>query len=165
MYDFGRQKFMIVLYIVTAFCLNPIVSSVESNEVIFYEDPYFSGYPSNHSLKPGMIQLSYDYFDMHTSSIEVGSDVKVAVFRHLGFSGPSKIFEKSTNYVGDYWNDEIKSFIVIPKDQAVPLGVKMSDTAPNTVTGYEPVSQFFPAPDYLGIDEYPYEDHFLNLLP
>lgn len=164
MCDIAEHKHMIILYLPVMLSLIPVAFGVESNEVIFYEDPGFSGYSFNWNLEPGMSQLSYETFYGKTSSIEVGSDVKVAVFRHIVFCGPSRVFQDTISYVGDYWNDEISSFIVFPKDQAVPLGVKMSDTAPNTVTGYEPVSQFFPAPDYFNTADRVYSRIFLNLV-
>ena len=164
MFDVAKQKQMIMLYLLITLSLNSIALGVESNEVIFYEDPGFSGYSFNWSLEPGMRHLTSETFYGYPSSIEVGSDVKVAVYRHLAFCGPSAVFEDSTSYVGNYWNDEISSFIIFPKDQALPLGVKFSDTDPYTVSGSESVSQFFSLPDYLYLDERYYGEDFCTFV-
>jgi len=84
------------------------------------------------------------------SSVEVGSEVKVAFYRHSIFCGPSKIFEGNVSDLGDYWNDQMSSLIVFSKDYVAPPGVRLSETNPNTITGFEPVSQFFPLIEYKG---------------
>jgi len=86
-------------------------------------------------------------------SIEIGSNLKIAVYRGTGFAGSYKIFGSSVSYVGEYWDGAIRSIIIFPKEQSAPLGVILSDTAPNTISGYEPTSVFFPLPENINDKE------------
>ncbi len=151
----GKQKHMIIMYLLIFFyCLNSVTLGVGPNEVIIWGEAGFSGESRSLVLDPGMRQR----LDSNTrweplKSMELGSNVSVAVYRRYSFEGPYKIFEDSVGYVGDYWNGAIWSIIIFPKNQTTPLGVTLSDTAPNTVSGYEPTSEFFPLPEDLNETE------------
>ena len=86
------------------------------------------------------------------SAIQVGSEVRVAVYRHQGFAGSSTVFSSDTHSVGGYWNDEISSLIVFPKRLGsrtldAPLGISLGEASCYTVTGYSPVRAFYPLPE------------------
>jgi len=155
MYDLSREKHWIVLYLLITFCLDSIASGVGPTEVVLWENPGYSGYSYSYAIDPNDRLATKDVYQVHgldniISSVEVGSEVKVAFYRHSIFCGPSKVFEGNVSYVGDYWNDQMSSLIIFSKDYVVPPGVRLSETDPNTITGFEPVSQFFPLIEYKG---------------
>ncbi|MCJ7444931.1 MAG: hypothetical protein MUO26_10445 [Methanotrichaceae archaeon] len=137
--------------------MNSVASGVAPNEVIVWVDAGFHGDSYSMTLEPGMrhrlVHGFPGWLNDAISSIEVGSNVKAAVYRRSYFSGNSRVFGDSVSYAGDYWNDAISSIVIFPKEQADPSGVILSDTAFNTITGYEPVSEFFPLPENLNDKE------------
>ena len=127
MFDAGKHKDKILLFLLVIYCLNSVALGVGPKEVITWENTGFSGESRLWYFDPGMRQK----LDSNTKwepikSIEIGSDVKVAVYRGTSFTGPCRIFEDSVNYVADYWNGAIMSVIIFPKDQAYPLGLALS---------------------------------------
>ena len=171
MIDVGRQRYRALLILVVLFGLNMVVQAAEPNEVIVWENSGFQGQHYSwtmeqdlrHRLVPHFAQLP-EWLNDGISSIEVGSKVKVITYRHGDFAGPSKIYEGEISSLSNYWNDEISSLIIFPRNLVGPLGVVLSDTAFNTVTGYEPNHQFFPLPEYLKDKEelYPGLDDYMN---
>ena len=147
------QKYIAILILVVIFGLNDVGLAVEPNEVVVWEHSEFHGDSHPWILAPGMRHRLVDQFpgwlNDEISSIEVGSEVKVIIYRHADYAGPSKTYEGKVSSLSSYWNDEISSLIIFPKTQADPSGVVLSDTAFNTVTGYEPAHQFFPLPENL----------------
>jgi len=161
------QKYMAVLILVAILGLNEVVLAdelppllVEPNEVIVWEHSGRNGDNYSWTLEPDMrhrlVNQLPGRLNDEISSILVGSEVKVITYRHSDFAGPSKIYESQVYSLSDYWNDEISSLIIYPKAQAAPKGVILSDTSFHTVTGYEPVHQFFPLPEYLKDKNAPY---------
>jgi hypothetical protein len=148
--------------------IDAAVLGVGPREVIAWEDAGFSGRHMSWTLEPGMRQRLIpdipEWFNDEISSFQVGSEVRVAAYRHSAFAGPYVVYSSDTGGVSNYWNDEISSVIVFPKEQAYPLGVVLSDTAFNTVTGYEPTRQFFPLPESLEQSEalYPSLGDYMN---
>ena len=155
MHDLSREKHWIVLYLLITFGLDSVASGVGPTEVVLWEDPGYSGPSFNYSINTNRGDATQDIYAVFAlndkiSSVEVGSDVKVAFYRHNFFCGPSKVFEGSVPYLGNYWNDQMSSLIIFSKDYDFPPGVILSETAPNTVTGFEPETQFFPLIEYIG---------------
>jgi hypothetical protein len=136
------------------------VLGVGPREVIAWEHAGFSGAHMSWTLEPGMrhrlIPDIPEWFNDEISSFQVGSEVRVAAYRHSAFAGPTIVYSDDTEGLSGYWNDEISSLIVFPRTQDQPLGVVLSDTAFKTVTGYEPTRQFFPVPESLDQSEAPY---------
>ena len=161
----GRKNNYILISLIIL-SLSGLVSAVDPNQVIVWEHSHFYGDSYSWILEPGMRHRLVGHFpgslNDQISSIEVGSNVKVITYRHADFAGPSKVYQGQVESLSGYWNDQISSLIIFPKAQAAPLGVIMSDTAFNTVTGYEPVHQFFPLPEdpelksqaYADMDDY-----------
>jgi|GEM_PF-6858246 len=155
MHDLSREKHWIVLYLLITFSLDSIASGVGPTEVVLWENPGYSGYSYSYAIDPNDRLATKDVYqvgalDNIISSVEVGSEVKVTFYRHSIFCGPSKVFEGDVSFVGNYWNDQMSSLIIFSKDYAAPPGVRLSETDPNTITGFEPVSQFFPLIEYKG---------------
>jgi hypothetical protein len=110
--------------------------------------------------------LSEDYWNDKISSIEVGSEVKVAVYWDGPFCGPSKVLEGSVDHL-DSWDNEISSLIVFPKAQVDPLGVILNSEEFHGVYGYVsggPRVQFFPLPMYFAdaVARYPVFGDYMN---
>jgi len=157
----GRKcKSILISFVILSLC--GLVSAVDPNQVILWEHSQFYGDKYSWTLEPGMRHRLIDHFpgsaNDQISSIEVGSNVKVITYRHADFAGPSKVYQGQTESLSGYWNDQISSLIIFPKSQAAPQGVILSDTAFNTVTGYEPVHQFFPLPEDLKLKSQVYND-------
>lgn len=161
------QKYRVILILIAILGLNEVVSAdelppllVEPNEVIVWEHSGWNGDNYSWTLEPNMrhqlVNQLPGRLNDEISSILVGSEVKVITYRHSDFAGPSKIYESQVYSLSDYWNDEISSLIIFPKAQAAPKGVILSDTSFHTVTGYDPVHQFFPLPEYLKDKNAPY---------
>lgn len=144
------------------------VLGIGPREVIAWEHSGFSGAHMSWTLDPGMrhrlIPDISEWFNDEISSFQVGLEVRVAAYRHNAFAGPSIVYSSNIEGLSSYWNDEISSLIVFPRTQDCPLGVLLSDTAFNTVTGYEPTRQFFPLPESLGQSEaqYPSLGDYMN---
>jgi len=145
-----------------------VVLAVGPWEVIAWEHTGFSGAHMSWTVEPGMrhrlVPGLPGWFSDEISSFQVGAEVRVVVYRHSAFAGPREIYSSDTEAVGGYWNDEVSSLIVFPRKQDYPLGVLLSDTAFNTVTGYEPRHQFFPLPEPLDQAEalYPTLGDYMN---
>lgn len=124
------------------------VSGIGPTEVVAWEHSGFSGAHMSWTLEPGMTHRLIpdipEWFNDEISSFQVGSEVRVAAYRHGAFAGPTIVYSADADGLTGYWNDEISSLIVFPREHGVPLGIVLSDTAFNTVTGYEPRRQFFP---------------------
>jgi len=137
-------------------------------EVIAWEHSGFSGAHMSWTLDPGMrhrlIPDIPEWFNDEISSFQVGPEVRVAAYRHSAFAGPSIVYSSNTEGLSSYWNDEFSSLIVFPRTSDYPLGVLLSDTAFNTVTGYEPTRQFFPLPESMAESEalYPSLGDYMN---
>jgi PAN domain len=164
MCDLSKRMHVIISYLLIIYCLNSVASGVGPKEVITWENTGFSGESRLWYFDPGMRQK----LDSNTKwepikSIEIGLDLKVAVYRGTSFTGPFRMIENSVNYVGDYWNGAIMSVIIFPKDQAYPLGVTLSQEAPYTITGYEPTMEFFPLPEDLNETEALYRAFARNI--
>ena len=148
--------------------LGVAVSGIGPREVVAWEHSGFSGAHMSWTLEAGMAHRLIpdipEWFNDEISSFQVGSEVRVAAYRHSAFAGPSIVYSSDTDSLSGYWNDEISSLIVFPRTQEDPLGVVLSDTAFNTVTGYEPTRQFFPLPESLDQSEalYPSLGDYMN---
>jgi hypothetical protein len=157
MVNLSKQKHRIILYLLITFYLASIASGVRPNDVAVWDEANFKGLAKSWTLDPGNRQMCVWHLlgtnvYKKISSIEVGENVNVVVFRLENFAGPYTIFDSSVHWVGKYWDNAINSLIVFPKGQAYPLGVTLSETAPNTISGGynpEPTSQFFPLPENL----------------
>ena len=117
MHDLSREKHWIVLYLLITFGLDSVASGVGPTEVVLWEDPGYSGPSFNYSINTNRGDATQDIYAVFAlndkiSSVEVGSDVKVAFYRHNFFCGPSKVFEGSVPYLGNYWNDQMSSLII-----------------------------------------------------
>lgn len=53
--------------------------------------------------------------DNEVSSIKIDDGIAVIIYSEPNYKGESKRLDKSTDWVGDYWNDRISSFKMIPK--------------------------------------------------
>jgi hypothetical protein len=166
MQDAKKLYGLIIVGLLVILLWTPVVLGVGPYEVIVRDE----GKSLSWSLEPTMRHklipvLPNDWNDV-ISSIEVGSEVKVAVYQHANFCGPNRVFVGSVNYLG-WWNDEISSLIVFPKTQANPLGVVLRSEQFNTVYGSagEGVrTQFFPLPMYLedAVAQYPVFGDYMN---
>lgn len=142
---------------VTVILIGVAVLGIGPREVIAWEHSGFSGAHMSWTLEPGMehrlVPGIPEWFNDEISSFQVGSEVRVAAYRHGAFAGPCIVYPSDAERLSGYWNDEISSLIVFPGTRDYPSGVVLSDTAFNTVTGYEPERQFFPVPESLDQSE------------
>ena len=163
------NRFCILLSsVVVVILIGVAVLGIGSREVIAWEHSGLSGAHIAWTLEPGMrhrlIPGIPEWFNDEISSFQVGTEVRVVAYRHSAFAGPRIVYSSDTEALGSYWNDEISSLIVFPGTQDYPLGALLSDTAFNTVTGYEPTMQFFPLPESMAESEalYPSLGDYMN---
>ena len=165
---FDRFGTLLSVFLAVVGAVGAATFAVGPWEVVAWEHTGFSGAHVAWTLEPGMrhslVPGLPGWFNDEISSLQVGAEVRVAVYRHSAFAGPSELYSLSSETVGGYWNDEISSLIVYAKAWDRPLGVLLSDTAFNTVTGYEPTHQFFPLPERLDQAEalYPTLGDYMN---
>ncbi len=80
--------------------------------VTIYEHHFFKG--RRQAIGPGTYNSSrLGVFDNKISSIEIPEGVKIKIYEGGSFSGESKELTKSTQDVGEAWNDKISSIEVI----------------------------------------------------
>lgn len=169
MADPGNQK-PLITYLLLIYCLSSVASGVGPNEVIVWREGDFSGDYWSFTLDPEMrhllVRFLGGWYTNGISSIEIGSNVKLAVYRERYFGGQSRVFENSVRHVSDHWKMPIDSIIVFPRAQADPLGVVLRDLAFNTITGTgnAPAMQFFPLAESIHDDEalYPAVGGYIN---
>lgn len=136
-------------------------------EVILWDDGGFKGrnmvWNLHPSLRHKLVPDLPGWFNNRTSSVQVGSEVKVVLFRYERYAGPSIVFSSSSG-MSKYWNNEVSSLIIFPRHVHLPPGVVISDSGFNTVTGYERRIQFFPIPEPLKYHEanYPELGGYIN---
>ena len=141
---------------------------VAPNEVILWQHSNFQGHSLSWKLEDGMrhhlVTALAGWSNDMVSSIEVGANVRVAVYRHTNFRGPSSVVSETVDSLGSYWNDEISSLIVFPRSLDAPRGVVLSEVGFNTYTSYEPAIQFFPLPESIRDTEaaYPSLGDYMN---
>ncbi len=164
----GRLGIVLALLLAAVLGLGAAGFAVGPWEVIAWEHAGFSGAHLSWTIEPGMRHCLVPdlpgWFNDEISSFQVGSEVRVAVYRHAGFAGPTEVYSSDVGAVSDYWNDEISSLVVYPKTWERPLGVVLTDTAFNTWTGHERTTQFFPLPERLDQAEalYPSLGDYMN---
>ncbi len=115
------------------------------------------------SLRHKLVPELPGWFNDRTSSIQVGSELNVVLFRHANYSGASTVFTVSGE-MSSYWNDAVSSLVIFPETLTQPLGVVISDSGFNTITGYERRLLFFPIPELLMYHEayYPVLGDYIN---
>ena len=145
------------------FCVAGLAVAVAGNggvdpyEVVVWQHADFTGQHQSWQLEGSMrhrLVTDLGWFDERISSIQVGSGVRIAVFRFPGFAGPSAVFSSDVHSLSDYWNDVISSVVIFPRSYGnatlnYPLGVTLSEVSCYAVTGYTPARSFYPLPQSL----------------
>jgi hypothetical protein len=129
-------------------------NGVDPYDVVVWQHANFTGQRQVLPLEDAMrhrLIINLGVLDEDISSIQVGSQVRAAVFRFPGFSGPYAVYSTDVHSLSDYWNDEISSIIVFPRSYAGqpldhPLGVSLKEVSCYTATGYTPAFAFYPLP-------------------
>jgi hypothetical protein len=134
---------------------------VGPNQVIICEHNDFIGKSMSFSLESGMrhkLVPKLGNLNDKVSSILVGGNVKVIVFKHVDFKGHFETIETSSKQLSkNYWskgggypsaseniNDKISSMIIFPRHREHPAGVVMY----NETSGFtEYRRQYFPLPE------------------
>jgi hypothetical protein len=168
MHDAEKHRYSLVIAVLlVALLWTPVVLGIGPYGVIVWEHSPCEGKSLSWSLEPTMRHklipvLPEDWNDV-ISSIEVGSEVKVAVYQHANFCGRVRGFDRRVDYL-DWWNDEISSLIIFPKTQSNPLGVELRGEQFYAVTGYDVPNQFFPLPEdrLINYASYPVFGDYMN---
>jgi hypothetical protein len=98
---------------------------VAPNEVCIYEHVDFGGTAMCHRLMPGMrlklVPKIGGYMNDRASSVHVGEDVYVRLFKNPQFVGDALQLESSTarNRIDDF-NDKISSMVIVPEEMYAP---------------------------------------------
>jgi hypothetical protein len=135
--------------------------------VILWEHAGFSGrnmvWEVDTSLRHKLVPELPGWFDNKTSSIQVGGELNVALYRYPNYAGASSVYTVSGN-MNSYWNDAVSSLVIFLKGRSQPQGVVISDTGFNAISGYERRTQFFPIPEQLRYHEanYPVLGDYIN---
>ncbi|UCF09935.1 MAG: hypothetical protein JSW65_07710 [Candidatus Bipolaricaulota bacterium] len=150
---------VVALCVAVSFDLKAVADGgVNPYEVVIWQHVNFTGQRQSFRLEDSMrhrLVTDLGWFDERISSIQVGSEVRVAVFRFPGFAGPADIFSANVHSLSDYWNDAISSLIVFPRKYGHttlerPLGVYLHEETCWKVAGYTsghgPVRAFYPLP-------------------
>ena len=146
---------IVVVSILAGFSVGTVANGgVDLFEVVVWEHPNFTGQHKSWKLEDNMrhrLVTDLGFFDERISSIQVGAGVRVAVYSYAGFAGWQNVYSTDVHSLSDYWNDEISSLIVFPKNSGSktldhPLGVVLREVSCFTVTGYTPVRAFYPLP-------------------
>ena len=167
MHTTRRSGIFVILCIALFIGTLPQVWALGPREVILWEHGGFRGrnmvWNLDHTLRHKLVPDLQVWFNDKASSVQVGSEVKVILFRHVRYAGPSVVFSSSAG-MSKYWNDQVSSLIIFPRHVRLPPGVVISDTGFNTATGYERRSQFFPIPEPLKYHEanYPVVGGYIN---
>ena len=131
-------------------------SQLGGRTVILWEHPGFTGrnmvWEVDPSLRHKLVPELPGWFDNRTSSIQVGGELNVALYRYANYAGDSAVYTVSGNMTG-YWNDAASSLVIFLKKHTHPQGVVISDNGFNSITGYERRTQFFPIPEPLQYHE------------
>lgn len=142
-------------------------SSLGGRTVILWEHPGFTGrnmvWEVDTSLRHKLVPELPGWFNDRTSSIQVGGELNAALYRHANYAGPSTVYTVSGNMTS-YWNDAVSSLVIFQKALTQPLGVVISDSGFNLITGFERRIQFFPIPEPLQYHEANYRslDDYIN---
>lgn len=158
MYTYLKTGLLILIgTVVFAGSLDPgWASELGGRTVILWEHPGFTGrnmvWEVDPSLRHKLVPELPGWFNDRTSSIQVGRELNVALYRHANYAGASTVYTVSGNMTS-YWNDAVSSLVIFLKGLSQPQGVVISDTGFNTVTGYERRTQFFPIPEPLQYHE------------
>ncbi|MFC2095825.1 peptidase inhibitor family I36 protein [Candidatus Bipolaricaulota bacterium] len=145
----------VAVFFLAAFDVGGVANAaVDPYEVVVWQHANFTGQHQSFRLEDAMrhrLVIGLGYFDERISAIQVGSQVRVAVYRFPGFAGPSAVVSTDVHSLSDYWNDVISSLIVFPRtygNNALdhPLGVTLKEVSCYTATGYTPAYAFYPLP-------------------
>ena len=152
-----RSVWMVGLLVV---CIGLSVAAVGPNEVIAWTAAGFQGTSMSWTMESHMRHRLVASLPGHMndviSSLEIGSNVAVFIFKHANFGGFAVVYSAS-NDVYSYMNDETSSLIIFPKSQDGPYGVELSDRKyTNSVTNKIPNRWFFPLPENAGHTEAEY---------
>lgn len=90
-----------------------IIVKPPAYNIRIYKDGGYSGSSSNMSADNANL-VSVGWNDMITC-IVLGDNCKVQVFENIDYGGQSKPITGPTDFSGDWWNDKISSFKIIPK--------------------------------------------------
>ena len=169
MHTYQKVGFLILALTAVLVCsLGPgWASGLGPREITLWEHGDFSGrnmvWVLDPSLRHKLVPELPEWFNDRTSSIQVGSDLNVALFQHANYAGPSTVYTVSGR-MNSYWNDKVSSLVIFPKAYTQPLGAVLSDSGFNTITGYERRMQFFPIPEPLKYHEanYPVLGDYIN---
>lgn len=111
----------------------------------FYSDIYFKGYaidlPVGEFTQAEMALYGIKANDI--TSLKVEKDYKVTVFMGSNFDGQSRTFTEETKWIGNEWNDKIRSIRV----EATPAGIESAEVgkafgiSPNPATTYVTVQK------------------------
>ena len=135
---------------------------VDPYEVVVYEHyDYITEQPAavSYKLELGMRQKLVPYvgdaLNDQLSSIRVGANVGVALFRHVDFGGGYETYFSSQNALPNSINDQVSSLIVFPKQLLQPIGATLVDARWDGENHW-----FYPAAEYLGefLTSYPVID-------
>ena len=160
-----RELWLVGLLVV---CLGVSAVAVGPNEVVAWTAAGFQGTSMSWTLESHMrhrlvSSLPGNMNDV-ISSLEIGSNVAVFIFKHVNFGGWAVVYSASSD-IYPYMNDETSSLIIYPKSQDGPYGVELSDRPyTNSVTNKIPNRWFFPLPENAGHTEaeYPLIDGQIN---
>jgi hypothetical protein len=148
--------FLLLLIAIPAFG-----QDVGPNQVIIFEHNDFVGKSVSFTLEPGMRQKLVPKllnFNDKVSSILVGKNVKVMVFKHVDFKGKYRVF-RTVNRLSEFkefdalfqqgdMNDWISSMIIFPSTRYTPAGVVLEhdtwDWGDRTKIGDNFRAQYFP---------------------
>lgn len=135
---------------------------VSPNQVIVFQHNDFVGKSMSFTLGPNMrhkLVPTLGDFNDKISSILVGENVKVQVYKHVHFKGREFIFDKSVSRLSpikEYTsgigksdiNDWISSMIIYPASKKYPVGVSLSGGSPNSDRTFDTyIRQFCPLPE------------------
>jgi len=142
-------------------------SELGGRTVILWEYAGFTGrnmvWEMDPSLRHKLVPELPGWFDNKTSSIQVGGELNVALYQYANYAGQSTVYTVSGN-MNSFWNDKVSSLVIFLKAFTQPLGVVISDTGFNAISGYERRTQFFPIPEQLKYHEanYPVLGDYIN---
>jgi hypothetical protein len=100
---------------VSSFKIILMPEAPQSGTVRFYLDGEYSGNSFEASGTEENANLVSSGWNDKISSIMVGSGCEVKIFADTNFGGNNTIIKTNTDFSGNWWNDKISSFRVVPK--------------------------------------------------
>ncbi len=125
---------------------------IDPYEVVVYEHANYvteQPVPVSFRLELGMRQKLVPYIgdalNEQISSVRVGANVGVALFRHADYGGGYETYFSSQSALPDSINDQVSSLIVFPRQLLQPIGATLVDARWDGENHW-----FYPAAEYLG---------------